>query len=48
MNVFSSSSNLLFRGAEKQRFNVCVFNSKYELRMITIKEHQFYDKDNTV
>jgi hypothetical protein len=30
------------------RFDMCLINSKYELYMITIKEHQFHDRDNTI
>jgi hypothetical protein len=48
MNVFPSSNNSSFGGAEKQRFNVRVFISKYELLMITILLHQFQDWDNTL
>jgi hypothetical protein len=44
MKVFSSSINFSFRGAEKQSSNVRVFISKYDLWMITIKEHQFHDR----
>jgi hypothetical protein len=48
MNSFSYVSNLSFRGAEYQRFNMRLFISKYEICMITIKEYQFHDRDNTV
>jgi hypothetical protein len=48
MNLFSSGSNLSFRGAEKQRFNMRLFISNYELWMITIKEHRCHYGDNTV
>jgi hypothetical protein len=48
MNFFSSGGNLSFRGAEYQRFIMSLFISKFELRMITIKEHQLHDKDNTL
>jgi hypothetical protein len=48
INVFSSSSNRSFRGAEYQRLNVRVLISKLELRMITFKEYQFQNTDNTL
>jgi hypothetical protein len=36
-----------FRAAEKQRFGMGVFFSKYELRKISIKENQFQDRDKS-
>jgi hypothetical protein len=30
------------------RFDMCLINSKYELYMITIKEHEFHYRDNTI
>jgi hypothetical protein len=48
MNAFSLGSNLSFRGAELQRFNKRLFISKYELCIISIKEQQFLDRENTV
>jgi hypothetical protein len=47
MNVLSSSWDCSFRGAEWQRFGMRKFISKYEQRMITIKEHQIHDMDNS-
>jgi hypothetical protein len=45
MNAFSSSCDRSLRAAEKPRFGGRVFISKYELRMITIKVHQFHDRE---
>jgi hypothetical protein len=47
LNVFWSSGNR-FRSAERQRFDMCLFNSKYELIIITNKQHPFYDWENIV
>jgi hypothetical protein len=48
MNILSSSSEYWFRGAEEQGFYMRVFISKYELWMITIKDHQFHVRDNKI
>jgi hypothetical protein len=46
MNVHSSSCDPSFQASELQRVGISVFVSKYKLRMITIKEHHFHNKDN--
>jgi hypothetical protein len=48
MNAFSSSCVRSFRAAEQQCLGMRVFISKYELRMLKIKEQQFHDRENTL
>jgi hypothetical protein len=42
MNLFAI---VLFWASEKNRFRMRVLIIKYELKMITIKEYQFHNKD---
>jgi hypothetical protein len=48
MNVFNSRLSRSFRSPEKRCVVMRVFISKYEIRMITIKEHHLHERDNTL
>jgi hypothetical protein len=48
MTGFCSICKCSCRTAEKQLMCMLLFITKYELRMITIKERQFHNKDNTL